>query len=324
MIVYGLWAAGAFAIGLGVLPVVAALAALVRPRGEQGRGSCARSSRSTAASLLASASTRPSKAAYLSTVFATTGRGAEPDLPRARCCSSRPRSRSSAAALRWWALAGAGGFVALRDRDDAVPARPLHRTRTRSGFSILQMANRDLAFDDRDVDRGCSSSSLIVSIGLLLGAAIPDAPAAPTVAWAPSPPRSSSSWNLAGQISASNGSNSFSQTLRSNFPSPPNWVDKATGGKPDDLPRPAHHRPAGDLADGVLEPVDQVRLEPGRNGSRPGPVPAGLPHARCGARRPPDRPLDPHRCPSGRRLHRRRRQHRGRRHVPAQAARSGA
>ena len=32
MIVYGLWAAGAFTIGVGLLPVVA-LAALVRPKG---------------------------------------------------------------------------------------------------------------------------------------------------------------------------------------------------------------------------------------------------------------------------------------------------
>ena len=31
MIDYGLWAAGALTIGLGVLPVVAGLAALVRP-----------------------------------------------------------------------------------------------------------------------------------------------------------------------------------------------------------------------------------------------------------------------------------------------------
>jgi hypothetical protein len=39
-------------------------------------------------------------------------------------------------------------------------------------------------------------------------------------------------WGLTGEISASNGTNNFSQVLLANFPSPPNWLDKATGRKP--------------------------------------------------------------------------------------------
>jgi hypothetical protein len=39
-------------------------------------------------------------------------------------------------------------------------------------------------------------------------------------------------WNLAGQISASNGVNVFSRNLLGNFPSPPSWLDRATHGQP--------------------------------------------------------------------------------------------
>ena len=39
-------------------------------------------------------------------------------------------------------------------------------------------------------------------------------------------------WNISGEISASNGTNNFSQVLLANFPSPPNWLDKVTGRKP--------------------------------------------------------------------------------------------
>jgi hypothetical protein len=67
-IVYGLWAAGAFAIGLGLLPVVA-LAALVRPRGEQWTRELKAFVALTAASVIAFGLYTATKAAYLSTVF---------------------------------------------------------------------------------------------------------------------------------------------------------------------------------------------------------------------------------------------------------------
>src|SRR5581483_6319305 len=71
MLEYGLWAAGAFTIGVGVLPVVAGLAGLVRPRDERP----AREARAFQAILLTSLVAfglyTAAKAAYLSTVFAT-------------------------------------------------------------------------------------------------------------------------------------------------------------------------------------------------------------------------------------------------------------
>jgi len=39
-------------------------------------------------------------------------------------------------------------------------------------------------------------------------------------------------WNVTGEVAASNGVNTFSQNLLKNFPTPPTWIDDATGGKP--------------------------------------------------------------------------------------------
>ena len=44
MIDYGLWAVGALAIGLGLVPLIAGLASLVRPKGEAAQARCGRRS----------------------------------------------------------------------------------------------------------------------------------------------------------------------------------------------------------------------------------------------------------------------------------------
>jgi type II secretory pathway pseudopilin PulG len=221
---YGLWAAGAFAIGLGLLPIVA-LAALARPRGEQWTRELKAFVAVTAAGVIAFGLYTATKAAYLSTVFSTVV--AERNLiylaPLAFVATALALERPR---LRWWAVAATAGFVLyvilttpyqlnLRPYSDAL------------GLSIVQMANVDLAFDDHDVT-WLLVVALIVSLALLIAPrfirgsrfalAISVAAAGLVL-----------SWNLAGEISASNGTNGFSQTLLANFPSPPNWLDKATG-----------------------------------------------------------------------------------------------
>ena len=62
MIEYGVWAGGAFVIGLGVLPVIAALAGLVRPKDEERTPALrAFTALLLAATSSASASTPPSR-----------------------------------------------------------------------------------------------------------------------------------------------------------------------------------------------------------------------------------------------------------------------
>jgi hypothetical protein len=226
-IVYGLWAAGAFTIGLGVLPVVC-LAALVRPRGEVWTRELKAYVALTAAALVAFGLYTATKASYLSTKFATVV--AERNLiylaPLLFVATGLALERGR---LRLWAIAGTAGFclyvilttpyqLDLWPYSDAL------------GFSIVQMANRDLAMDDHDVT-WLLVVVLIVSVAVLV---VPRLVARPrlTAGIAAGAAALVLAWGLTGEISASNGTNSFSQALLANFPSPPNWLDKATGQKP--------------------------------------------------------------------------------------------
>lgn len=227
MIVYGLWAAGAFAIGLGVLPVVA-LAALVRPSGERWTPELKALAATAAAAVIAFGLYTAVKAAYLSTQFSTVV--SERNLiylaPLAFCATALALERGR---LRWWAVAGTAGFAlyVLVTTPYHLAERPYSDA---LGFSIVQLANRDLAFDDRDVTV-LLVAVLVLSVGLLvaralvprrrLAAGIAAAAAALVLAW-----------NLTGEISASNSSNDAAQVLLANFPSPPEWIDRATGGTP--------------------------------------------------------------------------------------------
>jgi hypothetical protein len=224
---YGLWAAGAFTIGLGVLPVVC-LAALVRPRGEVWTQELKAYVALTSAALIAFGLYTATKASYLSTKFATIV--AERNLiylaPLLFVATGLALERGR---LRLWAIAATSGFclyvilttpfqLDLWPYSDAL------------GFSIVQMANRDLAMDDRDVT-WLLVVVLIVSIAVLV---VPRLLARPrvTTGIAAGAAALVIAWGLAGEISATNGTNNFSQVLLSNFPSPPNWLDKATGQKP--------------------------------------------------------------------------------------------
>ena len=226
-IVYGLWAAGAFAIGLGILPVVS-LAALVRPRGEAWTRELRAYVALTSAAVIAFGLYTATKASYLSTKFATVV--AERNLiyltPLLFVATGLALERGR---LRLWAIAGTAGFVLY-----VILTTPynldLWPYSDALGFSIVQMANRDLAMDDHDVT-WLLVVVLVVSVAVLVvprflrnaraGLWVAGTAAGLVLAW-----------NLAGEISASNGTNNFSQVLLGNFPSPPNWLDKATGQRP--------------------------------------------------------------------------------------------
>jgi hypothetical protein len=226
-IVYGLWAAGAFAIGTGILPVVS-LAALVRPKGEVWTREMKSYVALTSAAVIAFGLYTATKASYLSTKFSTVV--AERNLiylaPLLFIATGLALERGR---LRLWAVAGTAGFVLyiILTTPYQLPLWPYSDA---LGFSIVQMANRDLAMDDRDVT-WLLVVVLIISIAVLVvprwlrnpraGLWIAGVAASLVLAW-----------NVSGEISASNGTNNFSQVLLGNFPSPPNWLDKATGQKP--------------------------------------------------------------------------------------------
>jgi hypothetical protein len=230
LIVYGLWAGGAFAIGVGLLPVVA-LAALVRPKGVQWTRELRVFVAVASASVLVFGFYTAVKAAYLSTVFSTVVE--ERNLiylaPLLFVATGLALERRR---LNLWAVAASAGFVLY-----VILTTPyqldLWPYADALGFGIVQMANRDLAFDDGDV-KILLSVVLVVSLALLL---LPGIRRLARWRWATTGITATAvalvlAWNVSGEVSASNGVNVFSRNLLRNFPAPATWIDDATGGKP--------------------------------------------------------------------------------------------
>ena len=229
MIDYGLWAAGALTIGLGVLPVVAALAGLVRPKGEKQTPELRAFTSLLWAALVCFGVYTAVKASYVSTVFATliVERNLIYVTPLLfvgmALWLQRPR-------LRWLPLAAATGFVAylLVTTPYALENVPYSDA---LGLSIVQMSNRNLSFSDNGVQWALlvtlAVAVLLLALPRLLGTrrgavrAVLGVTAALVLAW-----------TLTGQISAAKYSNDSGDLITRNYPRPLNWLDEITGGEP--------------------------------------------------------------------------------------------
>lgn len=229
MLDYGLQAAGSLTIGLGLLPVVAALAALARPRDEERTPELRAFTSLLAAALVGFGVYTAVKASYLSTVFGTTvqERNLIYLVPLVFVGTAlwldRPR-------LRWIPFLAAVGFVAY-----LITATPYQLDNVPAadslGVGIAQMANRELSFAHGGIETALFVALAIGAVllalprflgrrgGWVLGVT---ATAAVLVI----------AWGLAGQISAANYSNDASQTLIANYPRPLTWLDAKTHGKP--------------------------------------------------------------------------------------------
>ena len=230
MIEYGVWAGGALVIGLGVLPVVAALAGLVRPKDEERTPALRAFTALLLAALLCFGLYTAVKASYLSTSFGTVivernliylvplvFVGTALWLERPRLCAGSP-------------LAAATGFVAylLVSANYALENVPYSDA---LGLAIAQMSNRNLSFTDNAVQWALivtlAISVLLLVLPRLLGArrtavrAVVGLTAALVLAW-----------TLTGQISAAKYSNDSGDLITRNYPKPLTWLDDITGGEP--------------------------------------------------------------------------------------------
>ena len=225
---YGLLAFGAFVIGIGVLPAVATLTWLLgaRWRVPEERALGATLVGATIAFGLYTAV----KASYLSTQFAI--RVEERNLiylaPIVFVVTAR------------WALQGRAKVIPVVLSAAAVwyllDTTPYHNTEhfysDAPGLSILQWLNRKPFYFTTTDARRLVFGILIGTVVLMLvrevarrrgglrrlGLATAALLAVSVVAW-----------NLTGEISAANSSNSFSASQRSVLPTPPDWIDQATG-----------------------------------------------------------------------------------------------
>ncbi len=228
MVEYGLWAAGALAIGVGLLPVLVALAGLVRPRGEAPSPELRAFRAVLLAACIGFGLYTAVKASYLSTVFAT--RIEERNLiylaPLLFIATALwlERPRVSLPAL---AVACALGAYLVATTPLALDTVPYADA---PGLSIAQMANRNLALDENGI-RITLSVALAVAVGLVTTARLlARRPAARAVAAAAA--GLVLAWNLAGEVSAAKYGGDSGRLILRNFPRPPSWLDAVTGGRP--------------------------------------------------------------------------------------------
>ena len=153
MLDFGLWAAGALAIGLGVVPVVAGLASVVRPRDEAARPGTFALAFVTIVSVVCFGVYTAVKAAYLSTVFAnlTLERNLIFLVPLLFAGTALFFERRGG---RWWAVVAAGIFVLylVRTTPYSLTQYPNYEAH---GLAIDRPGEPDLAVACRH-DRACA------------------------------------------------------------------------------------------------------------------------------------------------------------------------
>ena len=225
---YGVWAVGALAIGCGILPLIATLAALVRPRADWRDPGLRAFGIVTAAAITSFCWYAAVKGAYLSTVFSSL-------VVERNLIYLYPLLFTGTAVLfarrdaRWWAVLPAGAVVlylvtATPTRVDLFPYYEAH------GLSILAFLNRELRWPSGRIE---TALAVVVVVATLAALAV-----------RPLAGRSAASarvlvalfavlvlgWNLTTEIYAASGEHDFSKRLAQNTVVPPDWVDRATHG----------------------------------------------------------------------------------------------
>lgn len=229
MFTYGLWAIGAFAIGVGVLPVAIALAWLLGNRfatiEDRALGGLA------IGTIVALGLYTAVKASYISTNFAI--RIEERDLiylsPVVFAMLVRwlanGRTRILPLVLSVLAVGYLLATTPYENNGNFYSDAP--------GLTVLQWLNQKIAFTTTDAERllfGVLAGTVIVMLlrelalrrGLLRRIAVPAGALLAALVIG---------WNLWGEIASANASNNFSKTIVA-LPSPPDWIDNTTGEQP--------------------------------------------------------------------------------------------
>jgi hypothetical protein len=221
------WAFGALAIGIGVLPVLLGLAALVRPRGEE-RDPRTRAFVTTSVSALIVFVTYAGvKGAYNSTVFSTlvVERNLIYLCPVLFIAAALACARGVG---RGWAIAGAAMFTlyivtAAPLRLDQYPYYEAH------GLSIGAFANRELGWSEGAIEyvlvAACVVAAVVAVALKLVG------PRSVGFAWiAGTAAVVVVAWSMTGQVYAAEGERLFSEQIDRNLPNPYVCVEEAPGG----------------------------------------------------------------------------------------------
>jgi len=225
---HSVWAMGALAIGIGIVPMLVGIAALARPKDEPRDPQTRAFVVTSVAALAVFLGYAGIKGAYISTVFATlvVERNVIYLGPVLYAATALAIERGVG---RGWAIAGATAFTLF-----VVVSTPLHLENypyyEAHGLAIAAFANRELSWPERRIEIG-----LLVVCGLALafvlalrylrrgsgGYRVLALTAAVFVL----------GWTLTAQVYAAEGERDLSTRVAKNLPSPYDWVEEETGGE---------------------------------------------------------------------------------------------
>ena len=224
---YGMWAGGGLTIGLGVLPVVAGLSALVPRRRSPPDPNRAAFTIVAAAAIAAFGWYAAIKGAYISTSLSA-------DVVERNLIYVDPILFAGTALLiarrgtRWWWAVACGVFTLYLVTKvpyelDKYPYYEAH------GLAIAAFANRIFHWPDGTIENvliaiTAVSTAIVLALTRLprRGRAAAATIAAVTIAVL--------AWNVTAETYAANGEYHFSNRFTTNLTKPFDWVDRATGG----------------------------------------------------------------------------------------------
>ncbi|HEY5100475.1 MAG TPA: hypothetical protein VII54_10510 [Gaiellaceae bacterium] len=235
-IVEGNWAAGTLAIGMGVLPFIAGLAALFRARGEPASREVRMFRSVSLAGIVAFGLYTAIKAAYLSTAFAT--RVEERNLiyiaPLLFVGTALVFSRRR---VSWIGLAAAGAYTlylvgyALYHVTQYPYQMGVQLYSDALGFAILQQGNRDLSWTPHLV-REVLIAMVVISVLVLVAPILLRGRSRVVASVIAIAGLGVIGWNLTGELAAAAGTNSIARQAGATLKRPFSWVDAVTGGAP--------------------------------------------------------------------------------------------
>ncbi len=228
MLEYGLWAAGALAIGIGVLPFVAGLAGLARPRGEAPDDRRRTFAALAVAAILTFGFYTAVKAAYISTTLAIVV--AERNLiylyPVLFIGTALLLERRRASLV---AVTAATAFTLylVTTTPYTLAQYPNYEAH---GLAIAAFANRILRWPDSTIETTLvlltlASAAVLVSLRYARTPRLASAVVAVVGAFV-------LAWSLTTEIYAANGERIASERVYANLPKPPDWIQRTTNDEP--------------------------------------------------------------------------------------------
>jgi hypothetical protein len=221
------WAAGALAIGIGVVPVIAGIAALARPRGEPRDPKTRAFVVTSVAALVVFLAYTGIKGAFISTRFSTlvVERNLFYLCPILFAATALAVARGVG---RTWAIAGAAVFTLWVVT--AVPLRlgeyPYYEAH---GLSMAAFANRELGWPQGRIEDALVVTCILAAAfvlalrflrrGSTAFAAVAAAGAAGVLAW-----------TLTTEVYAAEGERLLADQIARNLSEPYDWVEQETGG----------------------------------------------------------------------------------------------